>query len=316
MTNLDKPNSASAANGTATADTPGQATSRGKAHLLIRLTLVFLLFLVLIHQIGSKLRPAGPSDGTELFGTATPIPAERDTLRIGAFNIHYGKGGNDVRDISQTAAVLAPLQLDIVGLNEVRGPRRSEPVGQAECLGKTLSLQWILAPTVRTWINNETGNGLLSRVPVDSWQRIPLTTRLDRSYRNVLFVRMTWKGRPVNVLVTHLNRRYDEERRAQLRTVTQLFLAMESPAMLIGDLNTKADAPELAPLLTAPGVLDPLAGRELPPDQDVLNKDRIDWILLKGFEATDAGIAPNGASDHPVVWAEVRLKDAGPQRAP
>ena len=53
-------------------------------------------------------------------------------------------------------------------------------------------------------------------------------------------------------------------------------------------------------LLAAPGVRDPLGeklGAAAPP--------RIDWILARGMRPVDAGLREQGASDHPLVWAEL-----------
>jgi endonuclease/exonuclease/phosphatase family metal-dependent hydrolase len=56
--------------------------------------------------------------------------------------------------------------------------------------------------------------------------------------------------------------------------------------------------------LTTPGVKDAVGsvtGNRSP-------ADRIDWIFTRGMEAVSAGVEANDASDHPMVWAELKLK--------
>ena len=53
-------------------------------------------------------------------------------------------------------------------------------------------------------------------------------------------------------------------------------------------------------LLARTDVLDPIGrtlGSQAPP--------RIDWILARGLRTVDAGMRDQGASDHPLVWAEL-----------
>jgi endonuclease/exonuclease/phosphatase family metal-dependent hydrolase len=105
----------------------------------------------------------------------------------------------------------------------------------------------------------------------------------------------------LHVLVTHLDRVQD--RAAQLDRVTAEFLSLPEPALLMGDLNTTADDPQLARLLAEPGVRDLVAEGLGPKPPPV----RIDWILGRGLRALQAGVVDTRASDHPLVWAEVEV---------
>jgi hypothetical protein len=71
----------------------------------------------------------------------------------------------------------------------------------------------------------------------------------------------------------------------------------------MGDLNTAADDPDLRRLLASPGVRD-LVGETAARD----SSRRIDWILARGLHSVQAGIVDTGASDHPLVWAEVECR--------
>lgn len=265
-----------------------------------RWRLLLVAIAALIIYDGQKRAPTGPAYGSALVGTPTIAVDDDRPLRIGTYNIHHGKGDDRVRDLQRTAACLEGLHF--VGLNEVRGPIWPGEVNQAETLGRTLGLAWLFAPTERRWWYQDFGNGVLTGLQVDHWQRIPLVMEHGKSYRNAVLLRARWRERTVQIVVTHLDRRSDEDRAAQLRAVSELFLALAEPAIMMGDLNSGPDDPGIVRLRNTPGVADPVAiamGDEAPP--------RIDWIFTRGFEVRDAGIVKTIASDHPYVWAELDL---------
>lgn len=178
---------------------------------------------------------------------------------------------------------------------------------QAEVLGRRLGMQWLFASANEKWYYQEFGNGFLTRLPVAYWERIPLPRQVDRSYRNMLLVAIEYRAAkhdpvPIRLLITHVNRRYDAERQAQLRVVIARFLALPEPAVLLGDLNSDANDPLIRGLLSTPGVCDAVGPKPGPN-----RAERIDWIIARGLRPVDAGIRDNGASDHPLVWAELEL---------
>jgi len=72
--------------------------------------------------------------------------------------------------------------------------------------------------------------------------------------------------------------------------------------VLMGDLNTPSNDPALGAMLSVGGAVDAVGAKLGQP-----TPERIDWILTRGLEAVDARVEDRGASDHPVVWAELRL---------
>jgi hypothetical protein len=71
----------------------------------------------------------------------------------------------------------------------------------------------------------------------------------------------------------------------------------------MGDLNTASDDPCLDRVLATPGVRD-LVGEAVAKD----SSRRIDWILARGLRGVQGGVVDTGASDHPLVWAEVEVE--------
>ena len=254
----------------------------------------------------SLRRPMGPDEGFALPGPPPNSPSARPTLRIGTFNIHSGKGRDGRLDLERTAKCLEGL--DIVALNEVRGASYREPPSQVEILARRLDAGWLFAPGEHRYYCQYFGNALLSRQPVRFWQRIPLACRDERSHRNVILAAIPHGGKVIRLLLTHLTRRTDEARAHQFQAVAELFLALEPPSVLLGDMNTSANDPAMQQLLTAPGVVDPLreAAVDVPP--------RIDWILTRGFRTVAAGMRDEGASDHPLVWEELELLETTENR--
>lgn len=267
----------------------------------LKRTLVCLLLIAGLIWGGGRRIPTGPEHGIGFQGMAADASEMvAATLRLGTYNIHGGRGTDGKLDLDRICQDLAGV--DLVGLNEVRGPWYWQQMNQSEQLAQRLEMSWIFAPTERRWWHYEFGNGVLSRIPTAQWQRIPLARHLGKSFRNVVYLQIPWQGVSLQVLITHIDRSNDQERFEQLRVVGDLFLALHEPVVLMGDLNTQANEPPLARLLNSPGVHDALG--------DIMRErsgPRIDWILTRGLRTIDAGLKDSGASDHPHLWADVQL---------
>ena len=246
---------------------------------------------------------AGPATGlTFELPRDLPLPEHqpRNRLRVAQFNIHSGVGSDGHFDLERTAQLLSGY--DWVGLNEVRGSGyQFQYMPQAEQLARLLKLPFLFAPTEQQWLRDSFGNAALTSLPTQHFQRIPLPRSRGRGYRNLLLTRVRLPAGPVTILVTHLDRTVD--RAEQLRTIHELFTALAPPVVLMGDLNTTADDPQIQAWLSEPGVIDALDERNDPPAQT--QRDRIDWILVRGLKVLNSGLVTTPASDHPLVWAEL-----------
>ncbi len=266
----------------------------------IAAAIALLSIALLLAWIGAAPTPLPPAQGTALNHPGPILAsaaAAKATLRLATFNIHSGFGADGRRDLKRTASVLR--NFDIIGLNEVRGFPLG--YGNMHTLGESLEMPWLFAPTERRWWFDEFGNGVLCRLPIDSWRRTPLVGGArGYGFRNVLQLAVRWNGKILYLLITHLDTRHD--RVQQLRTVSEIFASFPSPAVLMGDLNTMPNDPALRAILNVGGAVDAVGaklGQHTP--------ERIDWILTRGLDSVNAGIEDRGASDHPLVWAELRL---------
>ena len=260
---------------------------------LIALTLLATMAFL---YAGQRKRPTDAAEGTSLMG-AGGDPEPKPRLRIGTYNIHGGAGEDGVKDVSRAADYLRGC--DLVGLNEVCGAPPFDSRGQAETIASNLRVPWLFAPTERRWWRDAFGNAVLTSLPVTLWQRIPISGPRAHSNRNMLLVRADWQQRPLSILLTHIER---EDRESQLRTVIGKFLSLPEPCILMGDLNSPGDDPQIRDLLSNPNVVDSIHA--------ALGKDdpeRIDWIFARGMKAITGGMRPKGVSDHPFFWVDLEL---------
>jgi endonuclease/exonuclease/phosphatase family metal-dependent hydrolase len=267
---------------------------------LVTVAVVVLAAAVLAK--GSYRQATGPAQGAAFQGTTRVSgQSQRQTLRVATCNIHGGKDAQGSHSLERIAECLQDL--DLIALNEVRGGLWSGSPNQAETLGERVGLAWLFAPAERRWWRDNFGNGCLTSLPVTRWQRTPLAGPQRGSRRNVLWVQTKYRGRDLQVLITHLDRQSDRE--DQLRAVTRQFLELTEPCLLLGDLNSREDDPGLLELLATPGVRDPI--REV---LGAATPSRIDWILTRGLRGVQAKSCDNGASDHPCFRVELEIDEA------
>jgi endonuclease/exonuclease/phosphatase family metal-dependent hydrolase len=250
-----------------------------------RIALFLLFILCLILWDGNQKIPSGPAEGASLAGNPSATQPAGPTLRVATFNIDGGALGLD-----RVAHALAGF--DLAGLQEVHGS------GQTDFLSQSLKQPGLYAPVETQWWFKSFGNAAFTDLPVVHWERIPISSNNSDSNRNVILLRAEFAGRPLNVLITHIDRRQDHA--AEIRDVAHLFLSLQEPAILMGDFNLTQDQaghdndPDIAALVSSPGVIDPLA-------------KAYDRIFARGFVALKSGYVEEHASDHLLAWAELQL---------
>jgi endonuclease/exonuclease/phosphatase family metal-dependent hydrolase len=254
---------------------------------------------------GALQRPADPVEPLVLHEVDRLAPlASSAPLRIATFNTHAGVGRDGVRDLGRTADALKDL--DLAALQEVRSPLFESGGPQVADVAARLKMGWLFVPAERRWWHNHYGNALLTRLPLSDYVRIPLPTAGRQRFRAALLANFEHWGRTVHVLSVHIDK--DEEGNThdtQLRTAFDLFLSLQEPAILLGDLNEFASHPEMVRLLKTPGVHNALADIPGP----TVKKNPIDWIFTRGLRTVRAEWIANPASDHPVARADLQLSD-------
>lgn len=262
-----------------------------------RYSIIALLAVILVATgivAGTHRYPAGDAAGTYLQGSVPFTTTRPTTVRLATYNIHSGRTTAGAGNLELTARTLEGF--DVIALNEVAGLGVFTDRNQAEQLGRHLQLMWLFAPSERRMGMDSFGNGLLSRFPTIHWERTQLASVQEHAGRSMLYTQLDVGSTKLHLLVGHIARGADHD--AQLKTITQRFVALPTPAVLIGDLNTERGDAIFQSLLQMPGVTDAIGAKE---------PRRIDWILVRGAKVLGTGSKDLGASDHPLFWAEISL---------
>jgi endonuclease/exonuclease/phosphatase family metal-dependent hydrolase len=267
-----------------TAENP---SNRGRRFTPGRIILFLLIVAGFLAWEGSQKSPLGAAAGTAFVGPAPTSRPSGDVLRVATFNID-GKSGDPTADTMRG--------FDLIGMEEVHGCCPFSDTNEAEILGQKLNMPALFAPVERQWWHNAFGDGALTTLPVEHWQRFPLSNENADSNRELLVLRLQFAGKPLNVLVTHLERHEDLE--TELATAISLFHSLEEPAILMGDLNLRPNDPQIDALRKSPGVIDPVGDN---------HPESFDRIFARGFRSLDSGLIDKGASDHPLAWATLQL---------
>jgi endonuclease/exonuclease/phosphatase family metal-dependent hydrolase len=226
-------------------------------------------------------------------------------LSIVSWNIQKGIGMDLRRDVARTADVLAALEPDVVGLQEVLRVRGMDQAASiAERLGMTLS--WGEARKTR---DGSYGNALLVRGDVLRAEVVDLTVG-RREARCCLDARVRVQGTEVRVLVCHLGLGLGE-RRQQTRRLTEVLrqLPLDAPRVVMGDFNEWHRGPVWRALLdefpAAPG-----PRRSHPSAMPLFALDRLVWD--DSLEGTLEVLPVRMASDHRLLRARLAPRAVPP----
>ena len=156
------------------------------------------------------------------------------SLRIATWNIHACVGTDGRFRPDRTSRVLRELRADVIALQEVEH-HDVEGGDLLDYLASVTGMQGVAGPTLQR-DSRHYGNAVLSRLPIRDVDRVDLS--LDRREpRGAIDLTLDWRGRALQVVVTHLGLQ-PLERRRQVRRLLSLFDARHADArILMGDLN-------------------------------------------------------------------------------
>src|SRR3954452_24519268 len=230
-----------------------------------------------------------------------PIP-----VRLVTFNIRHGVGDDDRFDLPRLAQVLQSVDADVICLQEVdrHYGERSEDVDQPLLLSRALDMQLAWGPAIERprgagAPDRQYGNALLSRLPILISDVHPLPGSGEP--RSALRTLVELDGGALWVTTTHLTTRSADERAEQVALLRGLFEDPMATGVVVGDLNTAPDAPELAALRN--GFRD---AWELAPERD----DQARWRFWQRQEGlTHPARSPHARIDQ--VWVTEGIGVAG-----
>lgn len=269
------------------------------------------------------------------------------SLRVMTFNIRHGASawGTGRLGLERTADVIRRAAPDVVALQEVDrcfGPRsawQDQPAQLADLTG----LPYVLyapaitrPPTDGRTAPREYGIALLSRLPLHPAELAPASSFAAAAAMLLPLAQgASAEGEPrvalaatvavphagseagerdLLIITTHLEAFIPAHRRAQTEHLARALAPQRGAAVLLGDMNTRAGAPELAPLRrtgwrearSGQWSLARLLGRTFP---SRLPLRRIDQIRTRGpVRAHQVRTVRTWASDHCAVTAELEVR--------
>ena len=119
--------------------------------------LLSIIVLGLITKLVNLRIISPPAIGSHLKNPERSMPFLSNELRVGTYNIRYGKGYETPTTINQLAEVLASPALDIIAMNEVQKPVFSE-TSQAELIADLLDMSWLYAMTADRYLAGRAGH--------------------------------------------------------------------------------------------------------------------------------------------------------------
>lgn len=165
-------------------------------------------------------------------------------MRLLTYNVHYWAGPDGHPNVQRVIRVLREARPDVIGLNEVLHPWRTPngPLFPLLDIAAALEMHWAFGPSFEQtgpepW-TGLLGNAVLSRYPIRDVQNILLQPVPWRKPRSVLRVVMDIDGRPLEVLVTHLEHLLVPVRTQQFQRLSLVLRTVKGPHVLMGDFNT------------------------------------------------------------------------------
>lgn len=190
--------------------------------------------------------------------------ADSVRLRVATWNIHACVGTDGQYDVDRVASVLASLNADIIGLQEVDWRRAGPDGGDAfDYLARQLGMNAVEGPNLHDH-RGRYGNGLLTRLEVSDVKNLKLSYK-EREPRGAIDTILRADTTRVRTLVTHLGLKF-RERRFQ---VSALCEAVEAAAdmditLLLGDMNEWVNRRLMARAFTPAPFAQMITGRTFP----------------------------------------------------
>jgi endonuclease/exonuclease/phosphatase family metal-dependent hydrolase len=230
-------------------------------------------------------------------------------LVVASYNIHRGIGLDRKRDLDRIAQVIAEMNPDVVGLQEVVREDGVAHADQATYLGETLGMRVVMGET-RSYGSGTYGNAVLTRLPVLSSVRCDLSCH-GREPRGCLRVDLDLDHTAVHLFNCHFGLAF-HERRAQLDLLAGFLQAAdcEGPRLLVGDFNEWHRGPVTRRLRRVFSSPMRRMRRTHPAVFPIFRLDRIYWdVELQGeaFHVHRSRLA-RVASDHLPVVARLRVR--------
>lgn len=225
----------------------------------------------------AKLSPSSPSASGPLG--IKDVTTRR--LKILSYNVHSCVGTDRKLDPARIADVIAELQPDIIGLQELDvGRRRSGGIDQAHAIASLLKMDFHFHPALRVE-EEHYGDAILTALPTRLIKAEALPSYGEP--RGALWVEIDVAGRPLQVFNTHLGLLRRERLRQSAILAGPEWIghsqATGRPRLLIGDFNSIPSSPAYRTLAATMRDIrqdtGKLAGRTFPSRFPLLRLDHV-----------------------------------------
>ena len=229
------------------------------------------------------------------------------TLSIASYNIHKARGLDRRTDLARIAAVLAEIDADLVGVQEIYRDQVDE-------LADRLGMRGLIGVT-HLRAEGEYGNAILTRLPVRNHQVFDLTWA-RREPRGGVRADVVVDDVELHLFNVHFGLRIRERAEQVERLVRQHVLHddLSGPRVVMGDLNEWFPGPVGRALRRQ--LQGPRIRRTHPSPLPIFALDRIYWdrALHGRFQVHRSRLA-RVASDHLPIVARLQLREPAPQPA-
>jgi endonuclease/exonuclease/phosphatase family metal-dependent hydrolase len=227
-------------------------------------------------------------------------------LRLASYNVHRCIGRDGALDPARTLAVIAELDADVVGLQEVDATRSGKTAADLLALARGLGYHVLHGVTLMRR-DAHYGNALLSRRALTDIERIEISVPGSEP-RGLLAGTLSHDAHSLRIGVTHFGLRAGERRRQAGRVAAWLPSPLES-TVLLADLNEwRPFEPALRGLSRRFGATPRPAS--FPARWPVFALDRIlisPDIALRGL-STHRSAKAREASDHLPLLGDIELR--------
>lgn len=243
---------------------------------------------------------------------------DANEIRIVSYNIRW-RAGEELKRIAQLLHEDPEIGgAVILGLQEVdRKKKRTGYHNTAKVLAEELGLHyaWAAPPSPKPADEEETGVAILSVFPLTDVRRIVLPHPGPKKRRRVaLGATVEIDGQPWRVYSAHAETRISMKKKMEQLNAILEDLARypaDTPAIVMGDLNTWEPSADdkTAKLFSKAGLTTPFAGNATFRSRVLFVpiELKLDWIWLRGLEATSFGIDRQiEISDHWPLWTNLR----------
>ena len=282
--------------------------------------LVFLLLLQFAVPSTAANDPVADSTLLESGKAATirkhdPAASE---IKIVSYNIRWRAGDELKRIVKVLHEDPEVGGAVILGLQEVdRRKKRTGHTNTAKLLAEDLGLHyvWAAPPAAKKGGEEETGVAILSVYPLTDVVRIVLPHPGPKSRRRVaLGATVEIDGQPWRIYSAHAETRISTKKKMeQFNAILEDLrrYPADMPAVVMGDLNTWEPSADdkTAKLFSDAGLTTPFAGNATFRRRVLFVpiEMKLDWIWLRGLEATSFGIDRKiEISDHWPLWTNLR----------